>query len=180
MMSSIGSRRQARAAVLFATRFGTTEIVARAFERGLKDAGMETVCARTSAIAPGSLQDYDLVCLGGPTEMLTATREMKDFLKTMAGLDTEDKFGFAFDTKLDSKLSGSAAKYIEHALDDCGLHMVAGRQSAIVTSRKEGGKTVGADLREGEEKRFVELGARVGRATEEALDRIHGSAQRQR
>jgi len=176
LMSTTGSRKRGRAAVLFATRFGTTEIVARAFERGLKEAGLDTVCARTSATAPGSLQDYDLVCLGGPTEMFTATREMKDFLKTLVGVGTEGKFGFAFDTKLDSRMSGSAAKYIEHALDDCGLHLVSERQSAIVTSRKEGGRMVGADLREGEEKRFEELGARVGRATEEALDRIQGSA----
>jgi len=73
-------------------------------------------------------------------------------------------------------MSGSAAKFIEHALDDWGLHVIAERQSAIVTSRKDGGKIVGADLREGEEKRFEELGAKIGKATEDALDRIRGSA----
>lgn len=160
---------------MFATRFGTTEIVARAFERGLKEAGMETVCARTSDVTPGALQGYDLICLGGPTEVFTATREVKDFLSTMGGIDMEGKFGFAFDTKLDSRISGSAAKYIEHALDDSGLHVIAERQSAIVTSRKDGGKIIGADLKEGEEKRFEELGALIGKATEEALDRIQGS-----
>jgi len=175
-MSTIGNRRKGTAAVLFATRFGTTEIVAKAFERGLKEAGMETVCARTSDIAPGTLQDYDLICLGGPTEVFTATKEVKEFLKALGGIDMRGRFGFAFDTKLDSRMSGSAAKYIENALDDWGLHMIAGRQSAIVTSRKDGGKTVGADLKEGEEKRFAELGAKVGKATEDALDRIRGSA----
>jgi flavodoxin len=176
LMSTIGNRRNGSAAVLFATRFGTTEIVARAFERGLKEAGMETVCARTSDITPESLQGYDLICLGAPTEVFTATKEMKEFLKAMGGIDLEGKFGFAFDTKLDSRVSGSAAKYIEHALDDRGLHMIAERQSAIVTSRKDGGKINGADLKEGEEKRFEELGARIGKATEEALDRIQGRA----
>jgi flavodoxin len=174
-MSTIGNRRRS-AAVLFATRFGTTEIVARAFERGLIEAGMETICAKTSDVAPGSLHDYDLVCLGGPTEVFTATREVKEFLNTIRSVDLEGKFGFAFDTKLDSRMSGSAAKYIEHALDDSGLHMIAERQSAIVTSRKDGGKIVGADLKEGEERRFEELGARVGKATEDALDRIQGSS----
>jgi len=165
---------------LFATRFGTTEIVARAFERGLKGAGIETVCARTSDITPNSLRDYDLICLGGPTEVLTATREVKDFLRGIGNFNVGGKFGFAFDTKLDSRFSGSAAKYIEHALDDSGLHMIADRQSAIVISRKDGGKIVGADLKEGEERRFEELGARLGKATEEALEKIQGSAQRQR
>jgi len=175
-MSTIGNRRKRTAAVLYATRFGTTEIVARAFERGLKEAGMETVCTQTSDVTLGSLQGYDLICLGGPTEVFTATREVKEFLKAMGGIDMEGRFGFAFDTKLDSRVSGSAAKYIEHALDDGGLHMIAERQSAIVTSRKDGGKIVGADLKEGEEKRFEELGAKIGKATEDALDRIRGSA----
>jgi len=176
LMSTIGNRRKASAAVLFATRFGTTEIVARAFERGLKEAGVETVCARTSNVAPGSLRNYDLICLGGPTEVFTATREVKEFLSAMGGIDMKGKFGFAFDTKLDSRISGSAAKYIERALDDDGLHMISERQSAIVTSRKDGGRIIGADLKEGEEMRFEELGARIGKATEEALDRIQGSA----
>jgi flavodoxin len=175
-MSAVGGKRKGSAVVLFATRFGTTEVVARAFERGLKEAGMETVCVRTSDITPGSLRGYDLICLGGPTEVFTATREVKDFLNAMSGVDMGGKFGFAFDTKVDSRISGSAAKYIEHALDDRGLHMIAERQSAFVTSRKDGGKVIGADLKEGEEKRFEELGARIGRATEDALDRIQGSA----
>jgi len=165
---------------LFATRFGTTEVVARAFERGLKEAGMDTFCARTRDITPSSLHDFDLICLGGPTEVFTATKELKEFLNSMGGIDMDGKFGFAFDTKLDSRMSGSAAKYIEHALDDKGLHMIADRQSAIVTSQKDGGKIVGADLREGEEKRFEELGVRIGKATEEALSRIQGNAWRQR
>jgi flavodoxin len=175
-MSAQGGGKKRSAAVLFASRFGTTEIVARAFERGLKEAGMETTCARAMDFPPESLRNFDLICLGGPTEVFTATTQMKDFLRALAGLGMEGRFGFAFDTKLDSRMSGSAAKYIEHALDDQGLHMIAVRESAIVTSRKEGGKIVGADLREGEEKRFEELGARIGKATEGAFERVGGGA----
>ena len=162
--------------VLFASRFGTTEIVARAFERGLKEAGMETLCARTGDFPPESVLNYDLICLGGPTEVFSATKPVKDFLKATGGLHMEGRLGFAFDTKLDSRMSGSAAKYIEHALDDLGLHMIAGRESAIVTSRKEGGKIVGADLRDGEESRFEKLGERIGKATEDALAMVEGVA----
>jgi len=165
---------------LFATRFGTTEIVARAFERGLREAGLETICARTGDVTPGSLNDWDLICLGGPTEVFTATKEVREFLESMGGIGMGGKFGFAFDTKLDSRMSGSAAKYIERALDDRGLHVIAARQSAIVTSRRDSGRIVGADLRKGEEERFEELGVRVGKATEEALDRMKRDAERQR
>ena len=175
-MYAPGSSKRHSAAVLFASRFGTTEVVARAFERGLQEAGLETLCARAGEFSPESLQSYDLVCLGGPTEVFTATKQVKDFLKAISGVNMRGKFAFAFDTKLNSRMSGSAAKYIENALDDRGLRVIAERESAIVTSRKEGGKIVGADLRDGEEKRFEELGVRIGKATEDALTRIEGGA----
>ena len=156
------------AVVLFSTRYGTTEKVARAFETGLSGAGMKTVCLNTHEVAPESLKQYDLICLAGPTEVFGATKTIKEFLRAAAGTDLEGKFGFAFDTKLDSHMSGSASKYIEHVLDDQGVHMVAHRESAIVTSKKEGGKIVGAELKAGEEERFVQLGVRVGTQAAEA------------
>jgi len=156
------------AAVLFSTRYGTTEKVARAFETGLGEAGIKTVCMNTKEAAPESLRQYDLICVGGPTEVFGATKQIKEFLRAAGDTDLEGKLGFAFDTKLDSHMSGSAAKYIEHALDDQGVHLVAHRESAIVTTKKEGGKIVGADLKAGEEERFVQLGIRVGKQAAEA------------
>jgi flavodoxin len=153
------------AAVFFSTRYGTTERVAKAIETGLTEAGMQTVCMNTQQVAPESLKQYDLICVGGPTEIFGATKPIKEFLRATAATDLEGKFGFAFDTKLDSRMSGSAAKYIEHALDDQGVHVVAHRESAIVRSRKEGGRIVGADLIDGEEERFVQLGVRVATQT---------------
>ena len=44
-----------------------------------------------------------------------------------------------------------------------------------MTSRKEGGKIVGADLRDGEEKRFEELGMEVGAAAAEEMSKIGGN-----
>lgn len=178
-MSGTGTGAKRRAAVLFASRFGNTEVVAKAFERGLKGAGMETTCTRTEDITPESLRNFDLICVGGPTEVFSATKQVKDFFERMRGMDLDGKFGFAFDTKLDSMLSGSAAKYIEHVLDDSGLHLIAPRESAVVTTRKQGGKIVGADLKAGEEKRFEELGTQVGRATERAFERIGPPSKRQ-
>jgi flavodoxin len=163
-----------RAVVIYASRFGTTATVARAFEHGLKEAGLDTTCESTAEATPESLQRYDLICVGGPTEILSATKAVKEFLGETRKVDLGGKFGFAFDTKYDSRISGSAAKYIEHALDDQGLHMIAGRESAIVTSKKEGGKTVGAILRDGEEKRFEELGIHVGQAARVALAKVPG------
>jgi flavodoxin len=161
------------AAVLFSTRFGTTEKIAKALESGLREAGLKTLCASIEVTAPESLKEYDLVCVGGPTEIFSASKKVKNFLDSARRVDLEGKFGFAFDTKYDSRMSGSAAKYIEHALDDQGLHVIEPRESAIVTSQKEGGKIVGALLKEGEEGRFERIGFHVGRAIAEASAKIH-------
>ncbi len=159
------------AVVLFSTRFGTTENVARALCQGLGEAGMQTTCLSTNDAPLESLKGYDLICVGGPTEAFGASNPMKEFLKSMSGVELSGKVGFAFDTRLDSTFSGGAAKYIEHALDSSGVRLAAPRTSAIVTPRKHGGKVVGADLKEGEESRFVELGRKVGALVAEEVAR---------
>ena len=163
--------RRIRAAVVYSTRFGTTEKVARSFEAGLEMGGLDARCASTQDSAPESLRGYDLVCIGGPTEMFSASKQMMEYLKAVKEVDLGGKLGFAFDTKLDSKMSGSASKYIERSLEDQGLYMVARRQSALVTTTREKGAIVGATLKEGEEKRFNELGRRIGDLAAQAWPR---------
>jgi hypothetical protein len=67
------------------------------------------------------------------------------------------KYGFAYDTKVDSKLSGSAAKFIEKELKNQGLQIIAPRESAIVFALNTGAK-----LKEGEDKRFEQIGLQLG------------------
>jgi hypothetical protein len=89
---------------------------------------------------------------------------MKEFLGKLKSTDLSGKYGFAFDTKLDSRFSGSAAKFIEKELSNKGLQIIAPRESALVFSLKERGATTGARLKEGEEKRFEQVGLQVGAA----------------
>jgi hypothetical protein len=89
---------------------------------------------------------------------------MKDFLGELKSIDLAGKYGFAFDTKLDWRFSGSAAKYIEKELNNLGLQIIAPRESAIVFTMKEKGAITGARLKEGEEMRFEQIGLRVGSA----------------
>jgi len=87
---------------------------------------------------------------------------MKEFLGKLKSIDLSGKYGFAFDTKLDWRLSGSAAKFIEKELNNLGLRMIAPRESAVVLTLKEKGAITGARLKEGEEKRFGQIGLQVG------------------
>jgi flavodoxin len=157
------------AAVVFSSRFGSTERVAKSLESGLRQGGMRTLRANITEIAPESLKQYDLICLGGPTEAFGASKPMKEFLQAIKGIDLQGKLCFAFDTKLDSRLSGSAAKRIEQALDDQGLRVIYPRESAIVKTVKQGGAITGAVLGEGEEKKFEQVGLKVAASAAESM-----------
>jgi flavodoxin len=151
-----------RACVIFDTRYGNTEKIARSFETGLKEAGIQTVCVNARDVAVDSLKQYDLICVGAPTEAFTASKPMKEFLAKLKSIDLSGKCGFAFDTKLDSRFYGSAAKFIEKELSNKDLQTIAPRESALVFGvKKEEG---GARLKEGEEKRFEQIGTHVGTA----------------
>ena len=145
--------------MIFDTRYGNTEKIAKSFEAGLQRAGVETTCINTWSVAvDGSLAQYDLICIGAPTEWHTASKPMKAFLRNLKGIDLSGRDGFAFDTRFAAPLSGSAAKLIEKELKDRGVLIIASRESAIV-ARAKGGAML---LKEGEEERFKELGARIG------------------
>jgi hypothetical protein len=72
------------------------------------------------------------------------------------------KYGFAFDTRYDSFMAGSAAKYIEKKLDKIGLETIKPRTSAIVRGTNEKGKGCDTTLREGEETVFEAVGNEIG------------------
>jgi flavodoxin len=155
------ARPSPKAIVLFTSRYGNTEKIARALAAGLSDAGVETTSGRAEGFAVDSLTRYDLICLGAPTEWLSAPKPMKEFLTSLGRSALAGKFGFAFDTKFDRPLSGSAANFIEKELKNMGLRVVAPRESATVLVN---GKVGHALLKEGEVERFRQIGGTIGRA----------------
>jgi flavodoxin len=169
---------ETRACVIFDTRYGNTEKVARALESGLAQSGIQTNCTSVKDLAIDSLNQYDLICVGGPTHNRTASKSMQAFLDSVADVKLLGKLGFAFDTRRESFLAGSAAKYIEVRLRRQGLDIINPSESAIIVStgpqrkKNEFGdkdewkewKHRNEGLREGEETRFEQLGAHLGKA----------------
>jgi flavorubredoxin len=154
----------ARAIVIFDTRYGNTARIAKSLETGLKQSDIQAVCINAKDVDVGSLKQYDLICIGAPTEAFSASKPMKEFLARLKSTNLSGKYGFAFDTKIDSRFSGSAAKHIEKELNNRGLQIIAPCESAIVSSSKERGATTGARLKEGEESKFEQVGFQVGTA----------------
>jgi flavorubredoxin len=159
-----------KAIVIYHTRYGNTERIAKSLEMGLKEAsGIEdVVCTNvrdivlSSAVDDDPLKEHDIICVGAPTEGFSAPKLIKEFLGKLKRINLAGKYGFAFDTKVDSRLSGSAAKLIEKELKSQGLQIVAPHESAIVFALKEMGTITGAKLKEGEDVRFKQIGLQLG------------------
>jgi flavorubredoxin len=148
--------RAERGLVIFDSKFGNTEQIAKSLAGGLVRARIETVCINTSDVNLESLPEFDLIAIGGPTQLFTASKPMKDFLLKLESVrELKGRFGFAFDTRFGSRLAGSAAKYIEMRLEELGMNIVMPRRSAIVL------KTEGP-LEEGEMEAFEKVGFEIG------------------
>jgi flavorubredoxin len=156
---------------MFDTTYGNTEKIAKSLEIGLNQTGIETVCVNTRDVTVDLLKQYDMICVGAPTQFMTASRPMKKFLAKIKSIDLSGKYGFAFDTKFDSRVSGSAAKFIERELNKLGLQIIAPRESAIVFGMKE--KEGGARLKEDEEKRFEQIGFCLGTKNVQIVNGSH-------
>jgi len=151
-----------RACVVFDSRYGNTEKIARSLAAGIAEAGVETECLNQRDVKVETLKGYDLVCVGAPTEAFSASKPIKDFVARLATAGLAGKWGFAFDTKLDWRISGSAAKFIEKELKRLGLRVLAPRESAIVFSPPAKDRASATKLKEGEEGRFRVVGKKVG------------------
>lgn len=165
-----------KACVVFDTRYGNTEKIARSLEAGLKEKGIQTACANVNEVVIDSLNQYDLICVGGPTQYRTASKTMQAFLESLTSVDLAGRSTFAFDTRRDSFVAGSAAKYIEDALRKRGMKIVSQRLSAMIVSPEpEKSKREFEDkeewkewrhrserLQKGEESRFEQIGAQIG------------------
>jgi len=150
------------AIVIYDSRFGNTKKLGESLELGLKEAGVRTDCFNSLDVNVPSLNQYDLICVGAPTEGFTASKPIKEFLEKLDSDNLSGKSFFAFDTKVSPGIFGSAAKYIEKELKKLELRAIAPHESAIVSTTRDRGVINGATLKEGEGKKFEELGKEIG------------------
>lgn len=133
----------------------TRKVIAGCLAKGQQAAGVE---ARAASIKSNvDLAEYDLLALGAPTQYFTASKPLKAFLERLEGAKLKGKLGFAFDTRLDSRFSGSASKYIEKKLTALGLQIIRPRASAIVVVQKTG-KEADTVLKDGMVPLFESIG----------------------
>ncbi len=102
-----------------------TEKIAHVISETLKEKGFDTTIALVGTVDKGSLRNYDCLLVGSPTMGWSATKPIKELLESFKPNEFTGKLGAAFDTRIESRLSGSASKGIEDRLKKLGFKIIA-------------------------------------------------------
>ena len=86
----------AKAIIIYETRSGNTEMMAKAIETGLKESGVEVGLKKGARANADDLKDMDAIVLGSPTYVRNLIAAMKTFLFEMDKADLKGKVGAAF------------------------------------------------------------------------------------
>lgn len=144
--------------VIYDTKFGNTEKIARAIARGAATVGEVLVMDTTEAAGPPAGRP-DLLIIGGPTQNLGLSPALKGFLQalpsSLKGIPTA-----SFDTRYRAPalLTGSAAADTAKRLRRAGGRSVAPPESFFIA---RGGKAAGQVLEPDELERAEEWGRAV-------------------
>ena len=151
-----------KALVVYHSVYGNTEKVARALAKGLEDGGVDVDCLRVDAVEFDKLSGYDLLVVGSPVHGWNASPPIEEFLEVLKNVAfLSGKKAFAFDTKMKSRLAGSAGGKIEEKLKRLGFKIVKPYASAVV-KRSEGPLEAHA-LEEGTEETFRQIGSELAK-----------------
>ena len=84
------------AIIVYDTRSGNTEKMAKAIEEGMKESGVQVILKRTVSAEVADMADADAVVLGSPTYHHDMISSMKTFLFKMEKADLKERVGAAF------------------------------------------------------------------------------------
>ncbi|MFW9910300.1 MAG: flavodoxin family protein [Candidatus Thorarchaeota archaeon] len=147
----------AKALIVYHSLFGNTEKIANALATGLQNGGCNAETVNVSAVNFSSLNDVDLLCVGTPVHAFNISKPVKEFLEQLMNQKgLSGKKAFAFDTKMKSRLAGTAGGKIEKKLKELGIEIVKPAKSAVVKGRE-------GPLEEGAEETFKQIGVELAK-----------------
>ncbi len=139
-----------RALVLYDSLYGNTEKVAQSIASGMAGT-LEVRTAKVGAVSPADLAGLDVLVVGCPTQMWRPTRGITGFLDSVEGKSLKGVRAAAFDTRLPSRLAGSAARRLDKKLKQLGCQVVSPPAQFVVQGTE-------GPLREGELSRAEDWG----------------------
>ena len=137
-----------KAVILYDSVYGNTKKVAMSLSRGLEAGGLYVDSSSIEDFDTVELKNYDIIGIGGPTHYHGALKKMKLFLTKIRHFKMEDKYGFAFETKGEFRLAGSAAKRITRYLNKIKVEIIHPTITGIVLDQEGPLKVTTLDLME--------------------------------
>ncbi|MFX0140517.1 MAG: flavodoxin domain-containing protein [Candidatus Hodarchaeota archaeon] len=125
-----------KALILYDSVYGNTKKVAMSLSRGLEAGGIYVDSSSIQDFDTIELKNYDIIGIGGPTHFHGASKAIKSFLSKIRHLKMENKQGFAFETKADFRLAGSAAKRIIKYLRKMKIEIIHSVISGLVVDKE--------------------------------------------
>ncbi|MEM3536796.1 MAG: flavodoxin family protein [Candidatus Bathyarchaeia archaeon] len=102
-----------------------TEKVAETIKETLENMAMVVDAFYVKNANASIVKNYDCLIAGAPTMAFRASDDMRKFLENLSNEDFSGKLAAAFDTQVQSRFSGNAAKGIESKLKKLGFRLVA-------------------------------------------------------
>jgi flavodoxin len=112
-----------------------TEKVAETIGGVLKEMEIEVDSFYVKNVNISTVKNYDCLIAGAPTMAFRVSSEMRRFLDDLSKEGFSGKLAAAFDTQVQSRLSGSAAKGIEGKLKDSSFKLITAPLIAYVEGR---------------------------------------------
>ncbi|MFX0180547.1 MAG: flavodoxin family protein [Candidatus Hodarchaeota archaeon] len=125
-----------KALILYDSVYGNTKKVAMSLSRGLEAGGFYVDCNSIQSFDSIEFENYDIIGIGGPTHFRGASKAMRSFLSKIKNFKMENKQGFAFETKADFRLAGSAAKRIMRYLKKMKVKIIHSTISGLVIEKE--------------------------------------------
>lgn len=140
--------------ILYDTKFGNTEEIAKAIGGGMREAGYQEVEVKCgSETRPDELREAEIWIFGSPTHMGGTTRNFKKLMRWMKKQGPQSKRGMAFDTRMEDAKKGAADK-IAQAMLSVEVEMLCDPPSFIVQDRE-------GPLSQGELERATAIGRKL-------------------
>jgi flavodoxin len=112
-----------------------TARVAETISEVLREKGIEVDTVYVGGANMAVVKDYDCLLAGAPTMQFRATKRIRQFLDDLQSVELTGKLAAAFDTQVQSRFSGNAAKGIEGKLKSLGFKLVMAPLIAYVEGK---------------------------------------------
>ncbi len=112
-----------------------TAKVAETIGEYLKEKGIEVDTSYIKDVDHAAVKNYDCLIVGAPTMYFKASSGIMQFLNSLSNEDFSGKLAAAFDTQIQTWLSGNATKGIENKLKKLGFKIAAPPLIAYVAGK---------------------------------------------